>query len=182
MQRDLVERARQGDRDAFAQLAAESVDRLHAVATLVLRDPDLAHDAVQETLIRSWRQLPGLRDLEKFDAWVYRILINAAATEHRRRRRYQAAVRQVEIVATAVDDARRIEDRDELERGFQRLSIDHRAVIVLHQYLSLPMPVVAETLGIPVGTAKSRYHHAMAALRAAIESEARRTRREGATA
>ena len=182
MRRDLVERARQGDREAFAQLAAQDIDRLHAVATLVLRDPDLAQDAVQETLIRSWRQLPALRDVEHFDAWVYRILMRAAADEFGRRRRYQAAVRQVTVAPTASDDARQVEDRDELERGFRGLSMDHRAVIVLHQYLALPMPEVAQALGIRLGTAKSRYHHAMAALRAALDAEARRTSQGEVTA
>jgi RNA polymerase sigma-70 factor, ECF subfamily len=173
MRRDMVERARQGDREAFTQLAIEDVDRLHAVATLVLRDPDVAQDAVQETLIRSWRQLPALRDVERYDAWVYRILMRVAADEFGKRRRYQASVRQVTSAPTVSDDERQVEDRDELERGFRRLSMDHRAVIVLHQYLGLPMPEVAQALGIRLGTAKSRYHHAMAALRAALEAEAR---------
>jgi RNA polymerase sigma-70 factor (ECF subfamily) len=181
MRRDLVERARRGDREAFAQLAAEDVDRLHAVATLVLRDPDLAQDAVQETLIRSWRRLPELRDVERFDAWEYRILMRATADEFGRRRRYQESVRQVTIEPVASDE-RRVEDRDELEQGFRRLSIEHRAVIVLHQYLGLPMPEVAQALGIRLGTAKSRYHHAMAALRAALDAEARRGRAEEVTA
>jgi RNA polymerase sigma-70 factor (ECF subfamily) len=182
MRRDLVERARRGDREAFAQLAAEDVDRLHAVATLVLRDPDLAQDAVQETLIRSWRRLPSLRDVDRYDAWVYRILLHAAADEHQRRSRYQASVRVVEVPPPASHDEALVEDRDELERGFRRLSIDHRAVIVLHQYAGLPMPEVAQALGIRLGTAKSRYHHAMDALRAALEAEARLERRREVTA
>lgn len=178
VRRDLVERARAGDRDAFAQLAADDVDKLHAVATLVLRDPDLAHDAVQEALIRAWRQVPALRDVDRFDGWLYRILIHAATDEFRRRRRYEAAVREVRVVPTAADDVGRVDDRDELERGFRRLSIDHRAVIVLHRYLGLSMPEVANALGIPDGTAKSRYHHAMGALRAALEAEGRRPLQE----
>jgi len=178
MRQDLIERARRGDRDAFAELAAADVDRLHAVATLVLRDPDLAQDAVQETLIRSWQQLPALRDVERFDAWVYRILMRAAADEFGRRRRYEAAVRQVPVAPSVAGGEREIEDRDELERGFRGLSVDHRAVIVLHQYLGLPMPEVADTLGIRLGTAKSRYHHGMAAMRAVLDAEARRPRQE----
>jgi RNA polymerase sigma-70 factor (ECF subfamily) len=182
MRRDLVERARRGDREAFAQLAAENIDRLHAVATLVLRDPDLAQDAVQETLIGAWRQLPGLRDVEAFDAWIYRILMRAAANEFGRRRRYEASVRQLTNEPTVRRDEGRVEDRDELERGFRRLSVDQRAVIVLHMYLGLPMPEVAQALGVRLGTAKSRYHYAMAALRAALDAEARRPRKREVTA
>jgi RNA polymerase sigma factor (sigma-70 family) len=181
MRRDLVERARRGDREAFAQLATDDVDRLHAVATLVLRDPDLAQDAVQETLIRSWRQLPSLRDVDRYDAWVYRILLRTTADEHHRRSRYEASVRVVNLEPPASHDEAVVEDRDELERGFRRLSIDHRAVIVLHQYVGLPMPEVAQALGIRLGTAKSRYHHAIAALRAALDAEARLERRREVT-
>jgi RNA polymerase sigma-70 factor, ECF subfamily len=116
--------------------------------------------------------------VERFDAWLHRILMNAAAEEFRRRRRHEAVVREIPVEPTATDDAHRIDDRDELERGFQGLSLDHRAVVVLHQYLGLPMPEVAATLGIRVGTAKSRYHYAISAMRAALEAEARLVRQE----
>ena len=172
MRTDLVERARSGDREAFAQLAAGEVDRLLAVARLILRDFDRADDAVQETLVRCWRQLPGLRDVERFDGWLYRILVNAAATESKRQRRFEATVTSVDV-EPAIDDVKRVVDRDELERGFRRLSIDHRAVVVLHHYIGLPLAEVALTLGIPSGTAKSRYHYAMSSLRAALEAESR---------
>jgi RNA polymerase sigma-70 factor, ECF subfamily len=175
MRTDLVERARRGDREAFGQLAAGEVDRLLAVARLILRDFDHADDAVQETLVRCWRQLPTLRDVERFDGWLYRILVNAAATESKRRRRFQAAVTSVDVEAAIGDDVQRVVDRDELERGFRRLSIEHRAVVVLHHYVGLPLPEVALTLGIPSGTVKSRYHYAMSSLRAALEAEGRLT-------
>lgn len=173
MRHELVERARRGDREAFALLAAGEVDRLHAIARLVLRDPDLAEDAVQEALLRCWRQLPKLRDVERFDAWMYRILIRAAADEFRRRRRHEGSVQAIRMEPTVADGERDLADRDELERGFRHLSIDHRAVVVLHHYVDLPLPDVAAALGIPHGTAKSRYHHAMSALRAALEADAR---------
>ncbi len=173
MRLDLVERARRGDREAFGQLAAGEVDRLHAIARLVLRDPDLAEDAVQEALVRCWRQLPRLRDVERFDGWLYRILVRAAADEGGRRRRHEAAVRMIHVEPVTADAAREVADRDQLEAGFRRLSIDHRAVVVLHHYAGLPLPEVAAALGIPAGTAKSRYHYAMAALRAALEADAR---------
>lgn len=173
MREELVERARRGDREAFGQLAAGEVDRLHQIARLVLRDPYLAEDAVQEALVRCWRQLPKLRDVDRFDGWLYRILVRAAADEVQRRRRFQASVEMMTIEPSVGDDASQRADRDQLERGFRRLSIDHRAIVVLHHYLGLPMPEAADWLGIPIGTAKSRYHYAMTALRAALEAEER---------
>ena len=173
MRQDLVERARQGDREAFGELAAGEVDRLNAIARLVLRDPDLADDAVQEALVRCWRQLPKLRDVEKFDGWLYRILIHAAQDEISRRRRYQVSVQSVSREPSVGDRSHEIADREELEQGFSRLSVEHRAVVVLHHFVGLPIPEVATALGIPVGTAKSRYHYAMSALRSALEADAR---------
>ena len=180
MRQDLVERARHGDREAFGQLAASQTDRLLAIARLVLRDPDLAEDAVQEALVRCWRQLPKLRDVDRFEGWLYRILIRTAADELGRRRRYEASVQLLPIEPRTADAAAGVADRDQLERGFRQLSIDHRAVVVLHHYVDLPLPEVAVVLGIPSGTAKSRYHYAMSALRAALEAEGRLTVREGA--
>ncbi len=178
MRQDLVERARRGDREAFGRLAASEVDRLHAIARLVLRDADLAEDAVQEALVRCWRQLPKLREVERFDAWLYRILIRACADEAKRRRRFEATVQTLRLEPAVADGVREMVDRDELERGFRRLSIDHRAVVVLHHYVGLPLPEAAAALAIPLGTAKSRYHYAMAALRAALEAEGRLARGE----
>jgi len=177
MRQQLVERARRGDRDAFALLAAGEVDHLHAVARLVLRDPHLTEDAVQEALVRCWRQLPKLRDVERFDGWLCRILMRAAADESGRRRRHQAAPQTMRVEPTVADGAANLADRDELEAAFRRLSIDHRAVVVLHHYVGLPLPEVAAALGIPPGTAKSRYHNAMSALRAALEAGARAANR-----
>jgi RNA polymerase sigma-70 factor (ECF subfamily) len=182
MRQELVERARHGDREAFGQLAAGEVDRLHAIARLVLRDADLADDAVQEALVRCWRQLPKLRDVDRFDSWLYRILVRAAADEHRRRRRYQGSVQTVRIEPAIPDGEIDFADRDELEGAFRHLSIDHRAVVVLHHFVGLPLPEVATALGIPAGTAKSRHHHAMSALRAALEAEARVANRSEASA
>lgn len=174
MQRKLVERARTGDRDAYAALAAAAIGRLDATARLILRDPDSAKDAVQETLIRAWRKLPTLRDPDRFDAWLHRLLVRSCIDEHRRIRGHRVAVEMAEIdLPGAIDATATIAHRDELERGFARLDPEQRAIIVLHHYLDLPMPEVAQALGIPLGTAKSRLNRSLALLRAAIDADAR---------
>jgi RNA polymerase sigma-70 factor (ECF subfamily) len=173
MRQELIERASRGDRDAFGQLAALEIDRLHAIAQLILRDSQLAEDAVQEALLRCWRQLPKLRDAGSFDGWLYRILVHAARDEWSRRRRFSTSVQDLRFEPVVGDETGAVANREELERGFARLSVDHRAVVVLHHFADLPMPQVAKALGIPIGTAKSRYHYAMASLRSALDAEVR---------
>jgi RNA polymerase sigma factor (sigma-70 family) len=174
MQRDLVERARKGDHDAFAELAAAAISRLDGAAWLILRDADQAKDAVQNALVRAWRDLPTLRDPERFDAWLHRILVRSCLEEARRLRRHRVDVELTTLHAPAVESGESmIAARDQLERGFLRLDPEMRAVIVLHHYLDLPMPTVAATLGIPLGTAKSRLHRALDLMRAALEADAR---------
>ena len=174
MTRDLVVRARKGDHDAFAELAGAAISRLDAAAWLMLRDVEQAKDAVQNALVRAWRDLPTLRDPERFDAWLHRLLVNACIDEARRLRRHRLDVELTSLsVPSIVDDVSRIEDRDRLERGFLRLEPELRAVIVLHHYLDLPMPAVATILGIPLGTAKSRLHRAINEMRAALDADAR---------
>ena len=182
MRQDLIERARRGDREAFGQLAAGEIERLLATARLVLHDPDLAEDAVQEALVRCWRQLPKLREVERFDGWLYRILMRTAADQYSSRRRFQATIQPLPSEPGVTDVSAQLADRDELERGFRRLSQDHRAILVLHHYAGLPLTEAAAALGIPPGTAKSRYHHAMAALRASLQAESRLALREEVTA
>jgi RNA polymerase sigma-70 factor (ECF subfamily) len=174
VQRDLVERARKGDHDAFAVLAGATIGRLDAAARLILRDPDRAQDAVQETLVRCWRDLPTLRDVDRFEAWLHRLFLNACRDELRRHRRRSIEVELPEIQQLAVtDDQSATADRDQVERGIRRLDPEHRAVIVLHYYLGLPLPDAAAAIGIPVGTAKSRLHRATQALRAALDADSR---------
>jgi RNA polymerase sigma-70 factor (ECF subfamily) len=177
MQRDLVERARKGDHDAFAELAAAAISRLDAAAWLILRDPDQAKDAVQNALVRAWRVLPTLRDPDRFDAWLHRLLVNACIDEARRLRRHRVDVELSEREPPAIAGIETlVADRDALERGFLRLEPEMRAVIVLHYYLDLTMPDVAASLGIPLGTAKSRLNRAIGLLRAALDAEARNAR------
>jgi len=171
-QRGLVVRAREGDHDAFTALVDLTVARLDSAARLILRDPELARDAVQETFIRAWRDLPGLRDPDRFDAWLHRIAANTCLELARRRRR---RVIEVEIepltMASDVDVAGSVADRELLDRALGRLSPEHRAVIVLHYFLGMPMPAVATALAIPLGTAQSRLHYALVGMRSSVFGE-----------
>jgi RNA polymerase sigma-70 factor (ECF subfamily) len=174
MQRDLVERARRGDHDAFAVLARAAIGRLDAAARLILRDPDRAQDAVQETLVRCWRDLPTLRDVDRFDAWLNRLFLNACRDQLRHAKRRSVEVTLPETLPHAVSGTESaLADRDQIERGVRRLDPDQRVVIVLHYFLDLPLPDAAAAMGIPLGTAKSRLHRATQALRAALDADAR---------
>jgi RNA polymerase sigma-70 factor (ECF subfamily) len=171
-QRALVERAGRGDHDAFAALATAASARLDAAARLILRDPELARDAVQNTLFRAWRDLPGLRDPDRFDAWLHRLLVNSSLDEARRRRRRP---REVEIKVidepTRDDTSRDLADRDLVERALIRLDPQHRALVVLHYYLGYPLPEAASSLGISLPAAKSRLHRAMEGLRRSLAAD-----------
>ncbi|MFL5726741.1 MAG: RNA polymerase sigma factor [Chloroflexota bacterium] len=174
MQRELVERARGGDHDAFAALAAAAISRLDGAARLILHDPEQAKDAVQETLVRAWRDLRALRDPDRFDAWLHRLLVHSCLNEAKRLRRHRFDVQLAPLDGpSAPDGASAVADRDELERGFRQLTPDARALVVLHHYLDLPLHEAAAILGIPLGTAKSRLHRALQEMRASIEADAR---------
>ena len=179
--RDVVERARSGDQAAFADLVHQVSDTLLGVARRILRDPGLAEDVLQNALVTIWRKLPHLREVERFEAWAYRILVHACYAEAPRNRRWASTIRVLHAdVASGVDDIQMISDRDELEQAFRRLPLDQRAVFVLHHHLGLPLVAVAETLGIPDGTARSRLHYATRALRTAFEqAQATQDLREG---
>lgn len=166
MDKDLVELARKGDREAFAYLVRRVSDQLYAVAFRILRDPGLAEDALQDALVLAWRRLPHLRDVDRFEAWIHRILVHACYDESARAREWRATVRVLPVDGpTASDDTRLVADRDEIERAFRRVPMDQRAVFVLHHYLGLPLVEIAHLLEIPAGTARSRLHYATRALR-----------------
>ena len=170
----LVILAQQGDEQAFATVTETLVDRFSGVAKNILRDRDLAEDAIQQALVRVWRELPRLRDPDRFEAWSYRILVNACYTEARRARRWMPSVLGSTFrEPAAADDTCAVADRDQLERAFRRLPVDQRAVVVLHHYLELPLEQVAQVLGVPDGTVRSRLHRAMRGLRAALQADAR---------
>ncbi len=172
MQRGLVERAARGDQEAFASLASQSVNRCYALAYRIVRDQHRAQDVTQQALLSAWRELPTLRDLDRFDAWLSRIVVNACYVESRADRRWNARVRVItNSLPTSPDVASSVVDRDSLERAFRLLTPEHRAVVVLHHHQGYPLTEIAATLGIPVGTARSRLHYAVRQLRAVLDAD-----------
>jgi RNA polymerase sigma-70 factor (ECF subfamily) len=171
---DLVEQAQHGDRDAFGILARTRGDRLFGIANRILHDFERSEDAVQQTLVIAWRELPRLRDPDRFDAWINRLLVHACYLEARKARDWNAHIHVLPVEGPpAPDGTLSVADRDELERGFRRLPPDQRAILVLRHYLGLEPAEIADTLGIPVGTARSRLHYAHRAMRAALEAAER---------
>jgi RNA polymerase sigma-70 factor, ECF subfamily len=185
VQAELVDLARRGDREAFGVLAGGAVDRLYGIARLILRDTELAEDATQDALVRAWRDLPNLRDVDRFDAWLYRLIVHACADIGRERRRWRAEITVLTAEPAEPDRASELADRDQLDRALRRLSHAQRTILVLHFHVGLSPGETAEALGIPVGTAKSRLHYAIEALRAAVAADERYplgTHREDRTA
>jgi RNA polymerase sigma-70 factor, ECF subfamily len=171
--RDLVEKAQHGDREAFAILVHQVSDTLYAVAYRILRDTALAEDALQNALVIAWRRIPHLREPDRFEAWFHRILVNACYDESQRARHWTANVRVLPVDGLSTPDrSASIADRDELERAFRGLPVDQRAVFVLHHYIGLPLVEIAQLLEIPAGTARSRLHYATRGLRAELERHA----------
>ena len=176
MDRDLVEAARHGDQAAFVDLIRPRSDRLFAIAQRILRDVDRAEDALQDALVIAWRDLRGLRDPDRFDAWLRRLLVNVCIGQATRERRRTVNLRVLPVDGPAApDDLLTIADRDQLERGFRRLPPDQRAILVMHHYVGYSPTEIAETLGIPPGTARSRLFNAHRAMRAALDADERRT-------
>ena len=168
-----VVRAMAGDHDAFAALAAGNVDRMYGLARVILRDVDRAEDATQETLVRMWRELPGLRDPDRFQSWVRRLLVNACHDEGRRIRRRAEVVMLAEHGPSIGDGTAGVVDRDRLDRGFRRLPLEQRVVVVLSHLEGLTNVEIAATLELPLGTVKSRLRYAMEGMRAALEADDR---------
>ena len=181
MRTGLVERAREGDHTAFTELIAVDGDRCYAIAYRILRDTERAQDAVQVAYLQAWRELRNLRDPERFGVWLYRLLVNACYEESRRHRRWSIHIRELPVDGPSVPDTTiTIDDRDALDRAFERLTPEHRIVVVLHHYVGLPLTEIADIVGVPLGTVKSRLHYALRILRAALiaadEPEAKEVR------
>ena len=170
--RDEVVLAQGGSHAAFERLAAATAGRLMGTAVLILRDRDAARDAVQETLIETWRSLPSLRDPDAFEGWLQRILVRACHRAVRSNRRRAVEVQQLDFDRPSLDD-NAIDDRDRIERAFRRLTTEQRTALVLHHHLGLPLAESAGVLQIPIGTMKSRLNRATAALRAALDADER---------
>ena len=170
-QRDLVRRAQQGDQDAFAVLAGAAVARLDAAARLILRDSELARDAVQDSMVRAWRDLPGLRDPDRFTPWLHRLTVNACLDVARRRQRRSIEVELTPIAMPSVaDTTAEFADRELIDDALRQLEPEFRAVVVLHYFLGMPLQDVAVSMRIPVGTVKSRLHRALRTMRVTLES------------
>jgi len=174
VERQLVERAMHGDTGAFDELVERVGDTLHAIARRILPEVALAQDATQQALLDAWRHLPQLRDPERFEAWAYRLVVNACYAEARRERRHRTQLRLLpRDESTTPDPASRLAIQDQLDRAFAELSVEHRATVVLIHYLGMSAAEAADTMGVPVGTARSRLHYALRQLRAHIETENR---------
>ena len=171
-----------GDRVAFGELAVTLGDRLHAVAHRILRDRELAGDVTQQALLKIWQELPRLRDADRCAAWSYRLLVNACRDEMRRRRRPSADLQLLENDAWVADASMSVADRDQLDRAFRTLSVDHRSVVILHYYLEYSLAEIATIVDVPLGTVRSRLHYARRVMRSAIEADQRPVLDEGQSA
>jgi RNA polymerase sigma-70 factor (ECF subfamily) len=172
--RELVIAAQRGDQVAFVDLLRGRVDRLFAISRRILRDVDRAEDALQDALVIAWRDLPSLRDPDRFDFWIQRLLANMCIDHARRDRRRYAKLQVLTVDGHAApDELEGVIDRDVVERAFRRLTPEERAILVLRHYLGYEPSTIAEILGVPGGTIRARLHHAHRAMRAAIEADAR---------
>lgn len=172
--REYVVRAQGGDRDAFSELVASSIGRLTATARMILRDEYAAQDAVQDAYVRAWRSIRGLRDPDRFEAWMRQLLVRACFDMIRRKRRAPTEIQLTPDGEPAITNTEwAVGVHDQLERGLARIPVDQRAAIVLVYYLDLPLADAAQAMGVPVGTAKSRLNRAIQAMRAAIDADDR---------
>lgn len=167
----LVQRAIDGDQEAYAALVRSAARRLYLVAHRILRDSDAAEDAVQQTLLIIWKELPRLRDADRFEGWSYRIVTRAALAEAKRRGRSRNINEIAGYEPTTGAVAQMVEDRDAIERAFRRLTPETRAVVVLRYYADLPLKDIGDVLGIPAGTVGSRLHRAMRDMRAVVSRD-----------
>jgi RNA polymerase sigma-70 factor, ECF subfamily len=179
----LLDRAAEGDADAFDLLIRPRLDRLFRMAVAITRSEADARDAVQEACVSAWRELPRLRDRSRFDAWLSQILVNACRAVLRRRRHVR--VREIPEAEMSTEDTRRSDrltapDRtalatevDAIRRAFRRLDPTTRSLLALHYVEERPLAEIGQLLGSPVGTIKWRLSRARLALERALEVERR---------
>jgi RNA polymerase sigma-70 factor (ECF subfamily) len=173
MEHDIVTRVQRGDEQAFESLVKADFSRLYRVARGVLGDPHLAEDATQQAFVEIWRDIPRLRDSAKYEGWSYRLLVRVCYAEAKRRPDGETSIETHASEPVSADAYVTVADRDVLERGMQRLSMDHRVVLVLRYLLGMTPEKVAETLGISRWTVYARSDRALKAMRAVLEAEAR---------
>ena len=172
MRTRLVVLASEGDDVAFSELVDLDGDRCYAIAYRILRDAERAEDAVQQAFLQAWRELPRLRDPERFGPWLHRLLVNACYEEARRHRRWSTRITRLPVDGPGGSDITvSVDDRDTLDRAFLRLTPEHRSVFVLHHHAGLSLVEIADVVGVPLGTVKSRLHYATRLLRAAIVAD-----------
>lgn len=178
MERSLIERARRGNVEAFEVLVRDGMPAVHRRALAILGCDADARDAAQETFVAAWRELPRLRDADRYEAWLARIALNACRMAIRRRGR----VREIPVDglgwAPAAADPRagpdQVAERDAVRRAFRRLPVEQRGLLVLHHVEGRPLAEIAAILDVPAGTVKSRLHAARAGLDAALRAEGAR--------
>lgn len=168
----LAAAAAHGDGVAFDALVGLRLDRTYRTARAILGNDHDARDAIQDAWLSAWRQLPNLRETGAFDPWLDRIVVNACRSALRRR----GGVREIPMAETF--DVRhpgpgpeQVAEREIVERAFERLDADKRAILVLHHLHHQPIDRIAASLGIPEGTAKWRLHAARNALARAMERD-----------
>ena len=177
MEPQLIEAARLGDREAFDAIVRLRLDTVYRTAFTILGHEADAQDATQETFVAAWRNLPRLRDVDRFDAWLGRITINACRMAMRRR----GSVREISIdlpdtqqpATGGIGETAAAAEAEVFDRAFAHLSVDDRAILVLHHHQELGIAEIADRLGVPNGTVKSRLHRARHALERALERENR---------
>jgi RNA polymerase sigma-70 factor (ECF subfamily) len=168
---DVVRRAQHADQEAFAEIVNESLDRLFAIASLMTRDRSLAEDAVQDAMLRAWRDLPKLRDVDRLPAWLSRLTVNATYDLLRKRRKVRELKPLDDSIAAHGNEAAQTVDRALVLWAYGQLPAEQRAIVVLHYYVGLSLDEAADTLAVPRGTVRSRLHAALGAMRRAIAAD-----------
>jgi len=169
----LVQQCLRGNSQVFRVLYRRHQSRVRSILYQI-SDASALDDLVQEVFLRAWKGLPKFRQTAQFSTWLYRIAWNVAS-DHRQsaakgRTRLQALTNQAPLQQDA-PDVLHLHYQDLVQRGLIHLSFDHRTILVLHDLQELPQKDVAEVLGIPVGTVKSRLFHARAAMRQFLQQE-----------